>query len=354
MCIRDSVQARTDSWVADWEHDRQPSVTLWNITAIIVSCCFQRISEVEKWQGRASSETVKNIPNWKVRTSWIVVEVSACPVPCYGRKRDEFGASSRNDVESASYGADEVCWGRTGWPKTRYRRHFTTDHEHYGSVSRRSASEVRWNRIRFKLRVHLERPTFCSDMNMFRLQLCMLSTVENFTFLSSFDNGLFYYRSCILFARKHALNCHRMKPALFTVLCEIKEKTGNWIHFLHVFCLRPKAAFRLTSLWFGLSVSRSILGLSNERVIVCPSNALFSFIFSRFHFLSDIFIDLIHFVVIIFTRDRLIPLPSLEILWLLSHHQQLKQFMCRILTTLVVTCLIFDKKSSMNLMFCFG
>ncbi|KAG8523643.1 Pre-B-cell leukemia transcription factor 1, partial [Galemys pyrenaicus] len=25
-------------------------------------------------------------------------------------------------------------------------------------------------------------------------------------------------------ARKHALNCHRMKPALFNVLCEIKEK----------------------------------------------------------------------------------------------------------------------------------
>ncbi|MGH0154345.1 UNVERIFIED_CONTAM: hypothetical protein FKN15_029004 [Acipenser sinensis] len=28
-------------------------------------------------------------------------------------------------------------------------------------------------------------------------------------------------------ARKHALNCHRMKPALFSVLCEIKEKTGK-------------------------------------------------------------------------------------------------------------------------------
>uniref|UniRef100_A0A672G3N4 Pre-B-cell leukemia transcription factor 1 n=1 Tax=Salarias fasciatus TaxID=181472 RepID=A0A672G3N4_SALFA len=28
-------------------------------------------------------------------------------------------------------------------------------------------------------------------------------------------------------ARKHALNCHRMKPALFNVLCEIKEKTGR-------------------------------------------------------------------------------------------------------------------------------
>ncbi|XP_020318466.1 pre-B-cell leukemia transcription factor 1-like isoform X3 [Oncorhynchus nerka] len=26
-------------------------------------------------------------------------------------------------------------------------------------------------------------------------------------------------------ARKHALNCHRMKPALFNVLCDIKEKT---------------------------------------------------------------------------------------------------------------------------------
>lgn len=26
-------------------------------------------------------------------------------------------------------------------------------------------------------------------------------------------------------ARKHALNCHRLKPALFGVLCEIKEKT---------------------------------------------------------------------------------------------------------------------------------
>jgi hypothetical protein len=26
-------------------------------------------------------------------------------------------------------------------------------------------------------------------------------------------------------ARKHTLNCHRMKPALFMVLCQIKEKT---------------------------------------------------------------------------------------------------------------------------------
>jgi len=27
-------------------------------------------------------------------------------------------------------------------------------------------------------------------------------------------------------ARKYTLNCHRMKPALFKVLCEMKEKTG--------------------------------------------------------------------------------------------------------------------------------
>lgn len=30
-------------------------------------------------------------------------------------------------------------------------------------------------------------------------------------------------------ARKHTLNCHRMKPALFSVLCEIKEKTGMYL-----------------------------------------------------------------------------------------------------------------------------
>uniref|UniRef100_A0A8B9LG30 PBC domain-containing protein n=1 Tax=Astyanax mexicanus TaxID=7994 RepID=A0A8B9LG30_ASTMX len=40
-------------------------------------------------------------------------------------------------------------------------------------------------------------------------------------------------------ARKHALNCHRMKPALFNVLCEIKEKTGQscFIITIYVFFL---------------------------------------------------------------------------------------------------------------------
>ncbi|EHA99136.1 Pre-B-cell leukemia transcription factor 1 [Heterocephalus glaber] len=42
-------------------------------------------------------------------------------------------------------------------------------------------------------------------------------------------------------ARKHALNCHRMKPALFNVLCEIKEKTDLP---LYTFWLFPKLTMK--------------------------------------------------------------------------------------------------------------
>ena len=38
---------------------------------------------------------------------------------------------------------------------------------------------------------------------------------------------LFLTCSSVTSFRKHALNCHQMKPALFSVLCEIKEKTGR-------------------------------------------------------------------------------------------------------------------------------
>ena len=34
--------------------------------------------------------------------------------------------------------------------------------------------------------------------------------------------------------RKHTLNCHRMKPGLFSVLCEIKEKTGKTTSLMFV------------------------------------------------------------------------------------------------------------------------
>jgi len=37
----------------------------------------------------------------------------------------------------------------------------------------------------------------------------------------------YFKESIIYFYRKHTLNCHRMKPSLFSVLCEIKEKTGK-------------------------------------------------------------------------------------------------------------------------------
>lgn len=36
-------------------------------------------------------------------------------------------------------------------------------------------------------------------------------------------------------ARKHTLNCHRMKPALFSVLCEIKEKTGKFVYLYKLY-----------------------------------------------------------------------------------------------------------------------
>ena len=35
----------------------------------------------------------------------------------------------------------------------------------------------------------------------------------------------FYFSLDEAQARKHTLNCHRMKSALFSVLCEIKERT---------------------------------------------------------------------------------------------------------------------------------
>lgn len=36
-------------------------------------------------------------------------------------------------------------------------------------------------------------------------------------------------------ARKHTLNCHRMKQALFVVLCEVKDKAGNCTLFFSQF-----------------------------------------------------------------------------------------------------------------------
>lgn len=36
-------------------------------------------------------------------------------------------------------------------------------------------------------------------------------------------------------ARKHTLNCHRMKQALFVVLCEVKDKAGEFKSYFYIF-----------------------------------------------------------------------------------------------------------------------
>ncbi|XP_061115178.1 pre-B-cell leukemia transcription factor 2 isoform X2 [Conger conger] len=74
-------------------------------------------------------------------------------------------------------------------------------------------------------------------------------------------------------AKKHALNCHRMKPALFSVLCEIKEKTVDgctWVPLvsasselmalLDIFQLqREKLGLHI---WKSLSALKFLPGLS--------------------------------------------------------------------------------------------
>lgn len=40
-------------------------------------------------------------------------------------------------------------------------------------------------------------------------------------------------------ARKHTLNCHRMKPALFSVLCEVKNNTVLGFRNVHDQCDPP-------------------------------------------------------------------------------------------------------------------
>lgn len=70
------------------------------------------------------------------------------------------------------------------------------------------------------------------------------------------------YVVTILFCyRKHTLNCHRMKPALFSVLCEIKEKTGKSAILINDLaqgtctersCTQISAATAVDNAFFGL------------------------------------------------------------------------------------------------------
>ncbi|XP_061277403.1 pre-B-cell leukemia transcription factor 4 isoform X4 [Bos javanicus] len=55
---------------------------------------------------------------------------------------------------------------------------------------------------------------------------------------------------------KHALNCHRMKPALFSVLCEIKEKTVSSIHGIQEVGPPDAQLLRLDNMLLAEGVSR--------------------------------------------------------------------------------------------------
>ena len=59
---------------------------------------------------------------------------------------------------------------------------------------------------------------------------CAIFQNNLYVFIHKYNIWLFVYYTLILpiflfKARKHTLNCHRMKGALFSVLCEIKERT---------------------------------------------------------------------------------------------------------------------------------
>jgi len=70
---------------------------------------------------------------------------------------------------------------------------------------------------------------YFGDLRMPPLSLCLCYYFHLFEYWSG--KGC----PCPLF-RKHALNCHRMKPALFNVLCEIKEKTGELFFIVSFIC----------------------------------------------------------------------------------------------------------------------
>ncbi|GLD52690.1 pre-B-cell leukemia transcription factor 3 isoform X1 [Lates japonicus] len=78
-------------------------------------------------------------------------------------------------------------------------------------------------------------------------------------------------------AKKHGLNCHRMKPALFSVLCEIKEKTDEFRSYSSVLGLFYPAGYSLVLLLMlgrearsSSSSSSSGSGKNNKEPKRCP------------------------------------------------------------------------------------
>ncbi|XP_036435868.1 pre-B-cell leukemia transcription factor 3 isoform X2 [Colossoma macropomum] len=75
-------------------------------------------------------------------------------------------------------------------------------------------------------------------------------------------------------AKKHGLNCHRMKPALFSVLCEIKEKTGLSIRGVHEDESPDPQLMRLDNMLLAEGVSGPEKGGGSAAVAAAAAAAL--------------------------------------------------------------------------------
>lgn len=99
-----------------------------------------------------------------------------------------------------------------------------------------------------------------NDVHVTKIKIVVCLRLHPYWFMTvTYFSALNKMSNCKLFLslyRKHTLNCHRMKPALFSVLCEIKEKTGRILnqsqYFASMYRPRDSAVFvflELTFLW---------------------------------------------------------------------------------------------------------
>ncbi|CAB0044735.1 unnamed protein product [Trichogramma brassicae] len=75
-------------------------------------------------------------------------------------------------------------------------------------------------------------------------------------------------------ARKHTLNCHRMKPALFSVLCEIKEKTVLSLRNTQEEEPPDPQLMRLDNMLIAEGVAGPEKGGGVGAAALCPDNAI--------------------------------------------------------------------------------
>ena len=213
--------------------------TLWNITAIIKCCCFETARSKSGSTGlyfdRPLSR-VLSIPNSTLKRadildfvglfveSWIFIARwkemwwILSKFPCYRVSKLHWSRWSllkkvQTVVSRTSVISCSKSWTSqiSLWTK-RKRGEWNRTHRWFRVVSSKSSR-------------HYAR--LCSDANLFSSLLCILITVDLLTACLLAYHMIMHCFPITYPFRKHALNCHRMKPALFNVLCEIKEKTGK-------------------------------------------------------------------------------------------------------------------------------